>query len=433
MLEASLVFRFVHSADIHLDSPLLSLAMRDPATAEMVGNATRRAFIAIVDLCLDEHVDALLISGDLYDGDQTSMKTARFLREQIRRVDEAGIKVFKIRGNHDALSRITRELTFPESVVIFGARAGAIQLPRPPGEVPIVIHGVSFKDVHAPENLLPRFKAPVAGAVNIGLLHTSLDGALGHDPYAPCSLAELQGAGFRYWALGHIHKRLAVEGAATMVMPGMPQGRDINEAGAKSVTLVTVTDDGSILMEERRTSVAQFERVRVDLSGVEDWRDIVGLLGRSLGQCREVVRSEHLVARIQLTGATPLSWRLRRDIDLLRAEAADQAATFGNVWIDKVEVACQPPGAVVNRDGPPEADPVEELRRLMGEITQDDAYRAEIAQIAEDLRTQLPPECRGMMGLDDAQFAARVMEAARDGVDDVVARLKAASGTVEMG
>jgi len=125
--------------------------MRDPAMAEMVGNATRRVFIGIVDLCLEERVDALLISGDLYDGDQTSMKTARFLREQIRRVDEAGIKVFKIRGNHDALSRITKELTFPESVVIFGARAGAIQLARPPGEVPVVIHGVSFKDVHAPE------------------------------------------------------------------------------------------------------------------------------------------------------------------------------------------------------------------------------------------------------------------------------------------
>jgi DNA repair exonuclease SbcCD nuclease subunit len=407
--------------------------MRDPAMAEMVGNATRRVFTGIVDLCLEERVDALLISGDLYDGDQTSMKTARFLREQIRRVDEAGIKVFKIRGNHDALSRITKELTFPESVVIFGARAGAIQLPRPPGEVPVVIHGVSFKDVYAPENLLPKFKPPVAGAVNIGLLHTSLDGALGHDPYAPCSLAELQGAGFRYWALGHIHKRMAVDGAATVVMPGMPQGRDINEAGAKSVTLVTVTDDGSILMEERRTSIAQFERVPVDLTGIEDWRDMVGLLGRSLGQCRDLIPSEHLVARVQFTGTTPLSWRLRRDIDLLRAEAADQAATFGNVWIDKVEVTCQPPGAVANHDDPPEADPVEELRRLMGEITQDDAYRAEIAQIAEELRSQLPPECRGMLGLDDAQFAARVMEAARDGVDDVVARLKSASGSAEMG
>jgi DNA repair exonuclease SbcCD nuclease subunit len=115
-----LSFRFVHAADIHLDSPLRSLALRDPALADLIGNATRKAFIGVVDLCLDEQVDALLLSGDLYDGEQTSMKTARFLADQIRKLHEVTIKVFVIRGNHDALSRITKELTFPDSVTIFG-------------------------------------------------------------------------------------------------------------------------------------------------------------------------------------------------------------------------------------------------------------------------------------------------------------------------
>ncbi len=101
-------YRFIHSADIHLDSPLSSLALRDPELAELIGNATRRAFVNAIDLCLTEQVDALLLAGDLYDGDQTSMKTARFLAAQIRRLDEAGIRVFIIRGNHDALSRITK-------------------------------------------------------------------------------------------------------------------------------------------------------------------------------------------------------------------------------------------------------------------------------------------------------------------------------------
>ena len=92
-------FRFVHTADIHLDSPLRSLALRDSALAELIGGETRLAFERTIDLCLDEQVDALMIAGDLYDGDQTSMKTAFFLAAQLRRLDESGILVFIVRGN----------------------------------------------------------------------------------------------------------------------------------------------------------------------------------------------------------------------------------------------------------------------------------------------------------------------------------------------
>ena len=252
-------YRFVHSADVHLDSPLRSLALRDPRLAELVGNASRQVFSRIVDLCLDEQVNALLLAGDLYDGEQTSMKTARFLAEQLRRLDAAGIKVFIIRGNHDALSKITKELVLPENVHLFGGRADAIEIPRDRGERPIAIHGLSFAKPQAPESLLAKYRPPVAGAINIGLMHTSLDGSPPHDVYAPCSTADLLASGFRYWALGHIHKRSTTEGPCAVVMPGIPQGRDVGEHGPKSVTLASVLDDGSITMEERIVSLAQFE------------------------------------------------------------------------------------------------------------------------------------------------------------------------------
>ena len=141
-------YRFVHAADIHLDSPLRSLALRDPDLADLIGNATRRAFVRLVDLCLDEQVDALLLAGDLYDGDQTSMKTARFLAEQLRRLHEAGIRVFVIRGNHDALSRMSKELTLPDSLKLFGGRAEAIAVERGSGQFSVAIHGLSFAQPH---------------------------------------------------------------------------------------------------------------------------------------------------------------------------------------------------------------------------------------------------------------------------------------------
>jgi exonuclease SbcD len=416
------VFRFVHAADLHLDSPLRSLALRDPALAELIGNATRRAFVAIVRLCLDEQVDALLLSGDLYDGEQTSMKTARFLADQIDLLHQAGIQVFIIRGNHDALSKITKELAFPDSVTIFGGRAGSVSIERERGAQAVVIHGISFAQPHAPESLLGKFKPPVEGAVNIGLLHTSLGGAVGHDPYAPCDVAGLRRMGFRYWALGHGRSALDGNATATVVMLGMPQGRDIGEEGVKSVTLATVHADGSITLEERHTSIAQFERIEVDPAAVEEWRDLARAVGTALGRARDAVASEHLVARLRFTGTTPLAWRLRRDMDLLRTEIVRQAEGIGRTWIDKVELDCQPGPVTPGTTG---ADPLEELRRLMGEIAADEAYCAEIA---EELQRQLPQECRSVMGDSPDAFAKILADAARDGIDEVLARLKIAAG-----
>jgi len=198
-----MTFRFVHTADVHLDSPLRSLALRDPDVAALIGNATRQAFERTIELCLEEQVDALMIAGDLYDGDLRSMKTAVFFCTQMRQLTEAGIRVYLIRGNHDAESVITKHLSLPDGVHVFSGRAEAI----PIEESGVVVHGISFARPQAPESLLPKFKAPVSGCVNIGLLHTSLAGAEGHDTYSPCSLADLTGHGFDYWGLGHVHKR----------------------------------------------------------------------------------------------------------------------------------------------------------------------------------------------------------------------------------
>jgi len=419
-------YRFIHAADIHLDSPLKSLALRDPELAELIGNATRRAFAGIIDLCLAEQVDALLLAGDLYDGDQTSMKTARFLAERLRQLHEANIKVFIIRGNHDALSRITKELTFPESVTLFGGRAGAIEVERANTDFPVTIHGLSFAQPHAPDSLLPRFKLPTQGAVNIGLMHTSLAGATEHPDYAPCSITDLTTSGFDYWALGHIHKRSLIQGRCTIVMPGMPQGRDIGESGAKSVTLVTIADDRSIRLEERFTSVAQFESVPIDLTGVELWEDMIAIVAKKLSQTRDQVKSDHLVARLHFTGMTPLAWRMRRDPDLLKEEAAHRAFVIGKSWIEKVEIDCRAPGADAGSNG----DPVIELRRLIDEkVRRSDAYRVEAAGIAEELRSQLPPECRSLLGSDEESFRALIDALGKDGAEDVLARMHAATDT----
>lgn len=413
-------FRFVHTADIHLDSPLRTLALRNPDLAELIGTATRRAFTAIVDLCLDEQVDALLLSGDLYDGDQTSMKTARFLAGEMRRLHEAGTRTFVVRGNHDALSRITRELVLPPSVKVFGGRAETVDLSA--GTIDVAVHGISFSQPQAPDSLLPKYRPPQAGSVNIALMHTSLAGSPGHDVYAPCSPADLMAAGFDYWALGHVHKRSLPKGERAVVMPGMPQGRDINEGGRKSVTLVTVADDRTVALEERFTSIAEFRRVAVDLSGAAEMRDAVAGITRALEAARGATGAEHLVARLTLSGETPLAWTLRRDADLLRAEADQAAAATGKSWIDKLEIDVRPVGDTSLPAG--SADPLTELRRLLEqELARSPELQAHASAIADELRGQLPPECRHILGRSEAESKAIMESILAQGSEDVLARL----------
>lgn len=416
-----MAFRFVHTADIHLDSPLRSLALRDRALGDLIGTATRTAFVRIVDLCLDEAVDALLIAGDLYDGDQTSMKTARFLAQQLGRLDAAGVAVFMIRGNHDALSRITRELVLPASVTVFGARAGVRIIEK--GGRPVAIHGISFGRPQAPDSLLERFLPPVPGAVNIGMLHTSLAGAPGHDPYAPCALTDLQATGFDYWALGHVHQRAVYPGRALVVMPGMPQGRDIGEAGEKSVTLVTVADDGTMREECRTTAVAQFERVEVAAAGLIDWRDLVAALGAALRAARRDHGADHLVLRPVLTGATPLAWRLLRDLDLLQAEAVAVAEGLGSVWIDKLENHCR------GGEGAVSAGPLADLAALIdtGALAHP-AVTGAAAEVTTDLLRALPRDLRALLGDTPEATGAACAALLREGAAEVLARLAEGEG-----
>ena len=129
-------------------------------------------------------------------------------------------------------------------------------------------------------------------------------------------------------------------------MAGNPQGRDINEAGEKSVTLVTIDDAGSVHIEERHTGIAQFERITVDATGLEDWRELVSAVAQGLEQKREATLSEYLVARLEITGMTPLAWQMRRDNDLLMTEAEDRAAQAGNSWIEKLEIDAKTPRAI---------------------------------------------------------------------------------------
>jgi len=390
------MFRFIHTADVHLDSPLKSLAVKEADAAALVANATRQSFERTVDICIEEEVDALLIAGDLYDGTLHSMKTAAFFTHEMRRLAKSGIHVYMVRGNHDAESRITKHLELPENVHVFSNKEETVRWK----DSDIFLHGVSFAKPHAPESLLPKYPRPRAGMVNIGLLHTSLVGSSEHDVYAPCSLSELTGQGYHYWALGHIHKREIHHNTGDMavVMPGIPQGRHINEAGVKSVTFVRIDTDRKLHIEERCTSLVQFERVDIDISGITTMKEVIGYAEKAFETALDAVEATHLITRVCLTGSTSLAMRLRRDADVLAEELRQAASRSGSVFIEKIINETQD---IKQVEQPAGSDPINELHALIQGDTLDVTNILEqVQELRTELQRKLPPELREKWDID---------------------------------
>lgn len=407
------MIRILHTADVHLDSPLRSLALRDPELRDRVRTSSRTALTRIVDTALAEEVAALLIAGDLFDGAERSARTAAFLTLQLERLRERGIRVFYIKGNHDAENPLTGELSFPDNVHVFDGRGGKVQLAEG-----VWIHGVSFSNRHAPESLLPRFPAPVEGAVNIALLHTSLTGAEGHDPYAPCTVGDLTAAGFDYWALGHVHRRQVHSKAPWIVMPGTPQGRDIGEPGPKSATLLTI--DKAIEIEEVPTSAVEFLHLRIDATDTDNDDALRDMLRRTLRDTARNLVSESAVIRLQLTGRTRRRWQVLRDQDVWKEAAAQYARETGTLWLEKVVFD-------LSDTAEPGHSATDELAGIMKTIREEPGFSETCRAEIEGILQELAPQRRAELLPDEAamdQLARRLAEA---GADRILALMKGAT------
>jgi DNA repair exonuclease SbcCD nuclease subunit len=332
------MFKFIHAADVHLDSPLRGLSRYESAPAESIRNACRRAFENLVDLAVERKVGFVLLAGDLYDGDWKDYSTGIFLGRQMGRLGQHDIPVFTVAGNHDAANRMTKALDTPANMRILSSRkVETIRLDK----LEVAIHGRSFATQHVAENLAAGFAAAEKGIFNIGLLHTSLDGREGHAVYAPCSADDLRVKGYQYWALGHIHKQEFVSEDPWIVFPGCIQGRYIREAGAKGCVLVTVADGSVSSVEKCPLDVLRWVECSVDLTDTAEIRKVLELARKTIEKQRASADGRPIAMRIRLEGTTSISNELsafpERFEQQIRAIGAEIAGD--DLWIERVENA----------------------------------------------------------------------------------------------
>ncbi|MCL4428164.1 MAG: DNA repair exonuclease [Deltaproteobacteria bacterium] len=242
------MIKFIHAADIHLDSPLRGLENYEGAPVEEIRGATRKALVNLIDLALEEKVSFVIISGDMYDGDWKDYNTGLFLLRQLSKLTSNGMNVFIVKGNHDAESKITKDLKLPQGIKIFSSKQPETVSLESKG---IAIHGQSFATPAVKEDLASNYPPAVKDMFNIGVLHTSVNGREGHENYAPCSIDTLKSKNYNYWALGHIHKKEILSENPWIVFPGNIQGRHIKETGFKGCMIVSIEEDSNVSVEFR--------------------------------------------------------------------------------------------------------------------------------------------------------------------------------------
>ncbi|MDR3438204.1 DNA repair exonuclease [Telmatospirillum sp.] len=393
--------RFIHAADLHLDSPLTGLRERAGSRGDDLVGATQRAFRDMVQFAIDEEVDLVLIAGDVFDGDWSDYKSGLEFVAGLADLDKAGIHVAMVRGNHDAASKMSRRLKWPEKTFEFRSRSPETHVIDHLG---VAIHGQSFPNGAVPQNLAQNYPAARAGLFNIGLLHTSGSGPSAHPTYAPCSVADLVAKEYDYWALGHVHTRSTLCDNPPIIFPGNLQGRHINEPGERGFMLVTVEANHVRDVSFVPIDVLRWLRIEVDLSGVPSFDDALSAVGASLEAALAAADGRPLAVRLVLAGATALHGELIARSDALEAECDALALTAsGEIWIERVQLDTRPVTATDLGDNVAGA-----LAMLVGAIAADSAEAVDMRQGIEPGLQKVPIEIRKAAGLDpltDARFA----------------------------
>ena len=410
-LSESFMFKFIHAADIHLDSPLRGLERYEGAPVQRIRDASRIALENMVALAIGENVSFVLIAGDLYDGDWREFRTGLHFVQQAVKLRDAGIRVFMIAGNHDAANRMTKSLTLPENVTFFKSDAPHTVTIE---SVDVAVHGQSFPTVAVTEDLSLAYPAAIGGAFNIGILHTCGNGREGHERYAPCSVEGLKLKGYDYWALGHVHTRETLSEKPFIAFPGNIQGRHARETGPKGCLLVTVDDTQACSVEFRPLDVVRWEVAHVDVSNSVSMEEVLNYCSTEIEKAYRAAEGRILAMRLVVTGKTSLHdailARRHSVANEIRSIATDVGS--GDVWLEKIKLATEANSTVtVSSVVPDEA--LNEILTLFRDTEADPAILLNLGVDLSDAMKKLPAELKDLVPMENADWLRSVIDEAQ--------------------
>jgi len=339
-------FSFIHTGDLHLDSPFKGVSTQSSAVADALRSATFEAFEALVRLCIDEQVQFLLVTGDVYDGIDRSLRAQLKFIDGLKILSEHNIPSFVVHGNHDPMGRWSSMIEWPSQVHIFGPNKVETKTVKIIDEPIASVSGISYNKQKDRRNLAQKFKANNPDLFQIAMLHCNCGGDPNHKAYAPCRLSDLTGAGFDYWALGHVHEKRILSTSPYVVYPGNPQGLSIRESDERGCYIVSVNEDKKVEIKFCPIDIIRWISIEIKIDDISS----VNGLDRKIAEIIDDLREEYdggrsVICRIILTGRGPLYRELRQEnivADFLERAQAIGLSDVPFVWVQDIDVNCQP-------------------------------------------------------------------------------------------
>ena len=336
--------RFVHASDLHLDAAFGGVDARDERVAAALARSTLEALERVVGLCIDRGADFLVLAGDVFNSADRSLRAELAFQRAARRLDEAGVATFVVRGNHDPADGWSAGLELPSSVVVFSSSEVERREVERDGETVCAVYGQSFATRQVTENIARSYRRAEGDPLALAVLHCNVGGREGWDNYAPCTVGDLRKAGMDYWALGHIHQPGRISDEPHAVYAGCTQGLDPSEEGLRGCFVVELDETG-VLEEFVETASIRWRTLEVgagDLSSIEEVR---AAIGRACEEARAESAGRPVLVRIRLVGRSGAHADLGRPgvmSDLEEAVREEQLERETWIWVDRIRDLTRP-------------------------------------------------------------------------------------------
>jgi DNA repair exonuclease SbcCD nuclease subunit len=296
-----------------------------------VKESTFTVFRKLTEAAIEQQVDFVILAGDLFDGEDRSLRAQSRFRTEMLKLAENEIPVYVVHGNHDHLNGSWVHLDMPSNVHVFNSEVETKILETKSGEI-VHLYGFSYATRHVFARKIDDYKKLDGPDFHIGILHGNESTGMEHDNYAPFTIKDLHEKGFDYWALGHIHKRAILSENPPIIYPGNIQGRNKKETGGKGIYHVSLTDKDAIINFIEMSDIV-WEDATVDAASATSFHDVLQLCQTAINSVRKDKTGTLLtlfLKNIQLD-----DYREKRSLDgeLLELLLEDEKAEEAFVWV----------------------------------------------------------------------------------------------------